>query len=681
MKRTIHSPILIIILLLKIVYSSAQTNFKEYGDITVQDLLFTQEEEDLDADAIMLFDLGEVSFDQEVNRLKTVYSYHRRIKILNEEGLKWAKVNIPFNQRFNENVKVAKGVTYNLLENGDIEEIKLDKKTVNDEKYGSEQGYVRFPLPGVRVGSVIEYVYQVTSDNIQSIKPWFFQQRIPVKYSEFSTYIPRRVRYVPILRGDTRKLTKTTSDYSKQVSNPNSMNTFDSFGNRMFNVYGQDIVYGNVNSYIMEDIEPLELEPYTTIPEDNMAQVSFQLASLRVPGGNKIYTWKMLSRELLRDKLFARYMDDNRIVGAAQKLTGNVRRNRDKIQTIFEYVQEEIEWDGTYSPYTSVELPDLFTNKKGNSADINLLMCAMMKEAKLDAYPILISTRDHGKAQMYFPDMTQFNHVIVGVKYRGDMLFLDGLSVGVPFDMLPRIDLNENGFMVDKRNWGWVEISPQHEIIRNTYTRFNLDIDGTLDGDLEMIFKEYSAATERGKLLNVSMERAEYIKAEFLQGLKEASLLDFEIINPPNSDSPVMIECQLTIPDYVQRVDDMMFVRPLLTKTILENPFQTKERIAPIDLPCPIREYYLLGLEIPPGYELVQTPHPIRVLMPNNAGEFTFNVLVDEDIVHVSSTIFIEKTHYLPEEYEEIKTFFDYIIRKHEEDLVLRKIIPQSEGR
>jgi len=681
MKRTILPQLLFLIVLCLNIGLHAQPTFDDYGKIDPAELLFSQEEEDLNADALILFDLGSVVFNQEVNRLKTTYRFHRRIKILNEEGIDWAKVTIPFNQRFNENVKVLKGVTYNLLENGEVQEIKLDKRTVTEEEPNSEQGYVRFPLPGARVGSVIEYVYQVTSDNIQSIKPWFFQQRIPVKYSEFTTYIPRRIKYVPVLRGDTRKLTRATGDYSEHVNRSNFLNNASGFGNGMNNVMLDGVIYGNINSYIMEDIAPLELEPYTTIPEDNMAQVSFQLASLRIPGSNRIYTWKMLSRELVRDKKFGRYMDDEKIQSMAQRMTSKDRRSRDKIRTLFEFVQERIEWNGIYDPYSSMELPDLLNQKIGNSADINLMLCAMLQAVKLDAYPILISTRDHGKAQMYFPDMTQFNHVIVGVKYRGDMIFLDALSRGVPFDMLPRKDLNENGFMVDKRNWGWIDIIPKHEIIRNTYTRFNLEEDGTLHGDLEMIFKEYSAATERGKLLNVSLEKAEYIRQEFLQGLPGATLLDFNIKNPPNIDSPVLIECQLTTPNYVQIVDDMMFVRPLLTKSIIENPFQSEERIAPIDLPCPIREYYLLGLEIPPGYELVQTPHPIRVLMPNNAGEFTFNVLVDESIIHVSSTIFIEKTHYLPEEYEEIKTFFDYIIRKHEEDLILRRIVPQKEGK
>jgi len=669
------------LLLLSTTALFSQPTFDDYGKISRQELLFSEEDESMDVDAIVVFDLGDVHLSQEVNRMTATYRYYRRIKILTEEGLEWAKVEIPYNNRINENVKVIKGQTFNLLANGDIESLKLEKKLVSDIDLNNEEGVVNFPLPGAQVGSVVEYVYQVTSDNIQSLRPWAFQARIPIKYSQFETYIPNRMKYVPVLQGDTRKLLRKVGEYSEQSSGRRLTDNYDAFGNRMYNTYGNEIVYGTVNAYVMKDMMPLEPEPYTTIPEDNIAKISFQLGNIRIPGRNNIYTWKMLNRDLLRDKLFGRYLEDDLIVSVANKVGSGQKRQQEKLERIFNYVQEAIEWSGEYAHFASNPLDEVLSKKRGNSADINLLLCAMLKANKFDAYPVLISTRDNGKAQMYYPDMTQFNHVIVGVKMKGDMVYLDGLSKGIPYNMLPRVDLNQDGFLIDKRNWGWVKIVPEHEIIRNTYTRFKLYENGMLQGELELVFKEYSAATERGKLQDMAEAKASYVENEFLKGLPKAKLEDFSIHNPEDIDSPVFIECKISTPDYVQQVEDLMFIRPLLTKSIIENPFQSEERIAPIDLPCPIREYYLLGLEIPEGFEIIQTPNPIRVLMPNDAGEFTYNVLIDESIVHVSSTIFIEKTNYLPQEYEEIKTFFEYIIRKHEEDIVLKRKTPKMDGK
>ncbi|MEM9986485.1 MAG: hypothetical protein AAF804_15440, partial [Bacteroidota bacterium] len=69
-----------------------------------------------------------------------------------------------------------------------------------------------------------------------------------------------------------------------------------------------------------------------------------------------------------------------------------------------------------------------------------------------------------------------------------------------------------------------------------------------------------------------------------------------------------------------------------------------------------------------------QLPEPIRVRLPGNAGSFIYNVLQIDDIIHVSSTIYLNQTVFLPSEYLGIKSFFDYVVLKHNEDIVLKKV-------
>ena len=111
---------------------------------------------------------------------------------------------------------------------------------------------------------------------------------------------------------------------------------------------------------------------------------------------------------------------------------------------------------------------------------------------------------------------------------------------------------------------------------------------------------------------------------------------------------------------------------------VSENPFPDSDRQVPVDLTYPLREAHLLGLRIPKGYEVAQLPQPIRVELPNDAGAFTFNVLNFNDIIHVSSSIFLNKTIFLPDEYEGIRVFFEYVVQKHAEDIVLKKV--EEEG-
>ncbi|MEM9722704.1 MAG: DUF3857 domain-containing protein [Bacteroidota bacterium] len=651
----------------------SQPHMDDFGKVSDDELLMTDFEVDPDAPAVVLFELGEVTLIDQSNKLLALYKVHRRVKILSEEGLEWAKVGIPFDRSKQEGVRLQKGLTHFWGSDGGPESIKLNKKTASKEQIGADMYVYKFPMPGAKVGSVVEYMYEFISEEIQSLRPWKFQKDIPVLYSRYDTYLPRKVSYVPVFQGDTRKLQRFVGRYSYNLGRRPTHN-YGEFGLSSGTSYQQGFVFGNVISYEMKDVFPLKAEPYTTIPEDNMAQISLELANLRLGSRNQVKTWKMLSRTLLKDNFFGRDLENERFAELAGSQIRGIRNPEQRLEKLFEFIQNEIEWDGFYGPEGTQKLTEVLRRKLGNGADINLLLCALLKGAGFDAFPVLISTRDHGKPQKYKPDITQFNHVIVSTKVRGKVYMLDALNSGVPFNMIPRRDLNDMGFLVDKRNWGWIDIVPDHEVIRNTYTRFFLKEDGSLDGELELIFKEYSAATERGKLEAYVGREDEYIRTEFLEGLPKAIMQTYDVKNPNDKESPVTVLCKLTTPDYVMEVDDLLFVRPLLTKSILDNPFSSEERVAPIDLPCPVREYYLLGLEIPEGYEVVQTPAPIRVVMPNEAGEFSFNVIVDGDILHVSSTIFITKTHYVPQEYEEIKLFFDYIVRKHEEDIVLRKI-------
>ena len=71
---------------------------------------------------------------------------------------------------------------------------------------------------------------------------------------------------------------------------------------------------------------------------------------------------------------------------------------------------------------------------------------------------------------------------------------------------------------------------------------------------------------------------------------------------------------------------------------------------------------------------VAQIPEPIRVLLPNNAGSFTYNVLEMGDILHFTSSIQINQTTFPPEAYESIRSFFDYVVSKHQEDIILKKI-------
>ena len=649
-----------------------------FGKVSEEDIYMDRYEADPSAPAVILMDQGEVHFSEEGGRLRAVYRYYRRIKILKEEGLRWAKVILSYNRVDGESIANIKGRTYFVGEDGEIESLKLDRKVIVDEKLDKSSNRKVFPLPGVRVGSVIEYSYQVSTSNIQQLKTWYFQTDIPVAYSDFHSYIPDFLTYQLVLKGDLSKLQTKVDNYTVQGAEVRVPAFTQGDVSPMFSIYNfsSKAQTGRFARYSLEDVSVLKDEPFTTRVSDHRAAISFLLIrnlKPRLAERKRVVSWKDLNRSLLTHEDFGDRMEDRSVQNKGAQMGFKVRQIKERARIVFEYIRDRMEWNGRYSVWVEQDLGLALSRKKGNSAEINLLLLNMLKGAKIEAYPVLISTRDNGKIVVTQPDLSQFNHVVVVAKLRSEIVLLDALSQSAPFGMLPRIDLNEIGFLVDDDDWGWLDVEPTHEMIRNTYSRLEMDQQGQLTGDLEFYFTGYRAAIERGKLEAYRNNASQYVEKELLNGLGNTVLGDVSVRRQKEIEKPLNVECKIQSADFVQKADGFLFVRPMLTNMIEENPFQAEERQTPVDLACPIREYYLLGLEIPEGYEVVQTPQPIRVLLPAGAGSFTYNVLTDGRIVHISSTIFIEKTTFQPHEYQEIRSFFEYVTRKHEEDIILKR--------
>jgi hypothetical protein len=74
--------------------------------------------------------------------------------------------------------------------------------------------------------------------------------------------------------------------------------------------------------------------------------------------------------------------------------------------------------------------------RKGNVAEINLLLTAMLRYAGLEAYPVILSTTEHGYALEMFPMIRNFNYVITQLKLPGKNMYLDASYPTMAFGRL-----------------------------------------------------------------------------------------------------------------------------------------------------------------------------------------------------------------------------------------------------
>ena len=140
----------------------------KWGKPTEQELKMTEYPDDKDADAVVLFHKTDVYYGYAEGDFKVYYGVKTRLKVLKPEGKRVADKTIVFqeneiNRTNKEMITGLKATAYN-MENGKLVKTKMERSMINEERLDKNQKQLKFSVPQVKVGTVIEYEYRIESD-------------------------------------------------------------------------------------------------------------------------------------------------------------------------------------------------------------------------------------------------------------------------------------------------------------------------------------------------------------------------------------------------------------------------------------------------------------------------------------------------------------------------------------
>ena len=141
---------------------------KKWGKPTQQELTMTEYAADPDADAVILYNKVETYYTIRSNGFLVTNQVRCRIKVLKPDGKEWGNVSIGYwdhetNHEIREKVVGLKGTSYN-MENGTVVKAKLESSMIHEERLDKEQKQIKFSMPKVQVGTVMEYEYWIESE-------------------------------------------------------------------------------------------------------------------------------------------------------------------------------------------------------------------------------------------------------------------------------------------------------------------------------------------------------------------------------------------------------------------------------------------------------------------------------------------------------------------------------------
>jgi hypothetical protein len=629
-----------------------------YGKVDQADLDLKACDFEKDANAMVLFDKAKVYYGGDLYSITE--EIHRRIKIFNDNGKKEADVHIEYfaGNRL-EYITNIQAQTINLVD-GKVEITKLDKKSIFTKIIDKNRSEITFTLPNVKAGCIIEYKYSWNTNDNFDMPGWDFQDRIPVRYSEYLNQIPDifYFRPQPHLTIPLAKDIHTSQGGSLQL------------GTQAY-PYNLDI-----QTRAMVNIPSLPAEPYMSSFRDNVQAIRFQLVSMKPINGftrTGSDTWAKVGGKLIDDDDFGgqlkRKLNNEDVITAKAK---TFKSDDAKIAYVFNEVKNAMKWNGIDRWYTIDGTYRAWENKTGNSAEINLILYHLLKQSGLNVYPMVVSTREHGRVSPYYTSTIQFNRAVAYIPVDSTKSYiLDATGKYNLYNETPEELLNSQGLYIDKpkNQYDMVFLRKTEPVRQVVLISAEIKPGGKLEGTAQISSSSYNKinALERYKT------DGEKKYSDFLRDNDNNLKISSIKLEDMDVDTlPLMQRISFNL-DLAGSDENYIYLNPNLFTSLKTNPFLSENRMTDIDFGF-LQNFSINGVyKIPAGYKADAMPKSVTIVMPDKSVSFKRFVGEQDSNIIVRYSINYNKFEYSKENYVDFHEFFKKMHEMLNEKIILKK--------
>ncbi|HYM93100.1 MAG TPA: DUF3857 domain-containing protein, partial [Chitinophagaceae bacterium] len=418
----------------------AQSDLPEWGVFDSEELNMKECSFDKNAGAVILFDDAFSTYDDDYQLITT---RRIRIKILNERGIDEGNIRIQFYSGDDfEYIKDISAVTYIPNDNGSFLSYPLDRKSIFTEKENEYFSSIKFAMPNVKAGSIIEYKYTSVKKHYGGLKNWEFQSYLPILKScyllqiipgvEFAYFVQKKKTYPIVIR-----------------PKPDA---------------GQ--IY-----FEMSDIPGLKEEPYMDAPKDYLQRVEFQFSGYTNTFGSKQdvnTTWRQLAYDLATNKSFGGVLKKSLPqIDDIKNLVAKETTETGKLVAIYNYVRDNFTADGFYGIYADDGLKGVWEQRKGDASEINFILINLLQTFNIETHPLLVAERDFGKIDTLYPLVSRFNKTDAYAIADGTIYIMDATQKYCPAWLVPYPILNTYAFLVDSKKYKLFRIESNDQSYKN----------------------------------------------------------------------------------------------------------------------------------------------------------------------------------------------------------------------
>ena len=511
-------------------------------------------------------------------------------------------------------------------------------------------------FPEAKVGSVIEYKYKMERCTDQNIKSWYFQGKIPVRYSEYQINVPLFYHF------SAHPTTVDKIDVKEDVSDGAIATNEGTISTQI-----------RKKNFIMHNLIGIRDEPFMGSIKDYQQRIEFQLSQIDYGNNNVVdllTNWSDVIKELMKDNDFGKQLEY--APTATQAAIDEAKRLPDaesRMKFIYNYVRKNMSWNDEESIYSFNGISTTFGKKIGSSGDINLLLVCLLNNAGVAASPVLLSTRENGLINKFYPFVSQFNTVMAYVKINQQYFILDATDKVSGYKLVPESIVNTQGFIVDGEKGRWIDIiDNKHKYKVMAAVHGEIDDAGIMKGDCLINCNDYA----RKQRCETWVKNKDQFREEYFTKPYTALKIEDLTVNNVDADS-LPLEQKVKFSSLLNGSGNYKYFTVNLFSDLDKNPFVADERVADIDFGFQ-QDYTIFGnYTIPEDYVFDALPENISMIMPDTSIIFTRIIQADDNLLNVRMSVEFKRTFYPVASYPEFKEFYKKLFAKLNEQIVIKK--------
>ncbi len=650
-------------------------NLKQYFDkpaLTFSKIDFEiapKKEDYPQSDAVFL--LREAKY--KVDKIFT-FTEHIVIKIFNDAGKRYANVRIPFWSDISDVVYLE---ARTIKSNGEV--INLDRKDVFEVSdfpdfmlYADSRAKV-FTFPGVDTNCIIEYIYTIGL-TYPYVPMWYFQAEEPVVYAKFSYEVPVNLGFKYLYSNlPGKEIKKEISDYPGW----------------------------NCGSLSVRNLPGLKKEPFSPPLTGISSWLFMTWSSLRFlfqEFTSREESWALIGQDYKKaiDKILK---PDKEIKQKSNELIKDCKTEEEKIRTIAGFIQKNFRYVAV-SIQGHRALPNspskVLGNLYGDCKDLSGLFISLLNAAGIDAYPVLIRTKDIGNLIENFPSRNQINHVIVAIPLKyfdeypayskatvlgendfsrdDDFVIFDPTAKTVPLGRLHSLIQGGNAVICTDDNSPMVtlpEFKHRDNVVLSKIL-FNPEKEVS-SGIITIQISGEEASRLRWNIINLPANELHNHFQKYLNGIPAKVILDtFEVKNLNDLDSNLKIILKFKKAGSLQTHKEQVLIPVIFTPLKYFGQLHH----------CSKREYHI-NLDFPyyqnDTYKvIISKKYPLTGLVEkdnisNEWFDYSLSSYSSGDTVVVNRVVAVKSSIIPKEKFEEIKGCIEKIVESNHKFIILTK--------